>query len=104
MKRPETGPALVYTERVGSSNLSPPTTQRNVTRSVSSAISVAQRHLRLFQKPQKRPAGLGIQFLGIQRPVIVRVGGFETLLDDSKIFFLRKCSVVIGVGGGEFCC
>jgi hypothetical protein len=65
------------------------------------AVCRSQPHLFLFQKPQKSATGFGTQFLGIQRPVIVLVGGFETLLDDSEIFLLRECSVMIGVGSGE---
>ena len=76
---------------------------QRVIRDIScAAISLAQCHLPLLQKPQKSLAGPAIQFLGIQRPVIVPVGGFETLRDDGKVFFLRQRSVMIGVGGGEF--
>jgi hypothetical protein len=45
-------------------------------------------HLPLLQKPQKSLTSPGIQFLGIQRTVIIPVGGFEALLDDGKIFLL----------------
>jgi hypothetical protein len=76
--------------------------QRVIRDITCAAISLAQCHLPLLQKPQKSPAGPGAQFLGIQRPVIVPVGRFETLRDDGKVFFLRQRSVMIGVGGGEF--
>jgi|SRR4051812_10762796 hypothetical protein len=45
-------------------------------------------HLPLLQKPQKSLTSPAIQFLGIQRTVIIPVGGFEALLDDGKIFLL----------------
>ena len=48
--------------------------------------------LRLFQKPQKSLTGFCVQFLGIQRPIMIRICGSETLLDGREI--AKACTVI----------
>src|SRR5258708_24697390 len=57
--------------------------------------------LRLFQKSQKSLTGFCVQFLGIQRPIMIWICGSETLLDDREILVLRERSIVVRVGSGE---
>jgi hypothetical protein len=40
----------------------------------------------LLQQPQESAACAGAQFLGVQRPVVVGISRFETLLDDGEVF------------------
>ena len=56
--------------------------------------------LRLPQKPQKGAARAAIQFLGVERSVVIRIGGAETLLNDGKKFILGERTVMVGIGGG----
>ena len=44
-------------------------------------------------------AGGRLELLEIDRAVIVRVGGFELLLDDSQVLFLVQRAVIIRIGG-----
>src|ERR1700681_3450028 len=56
--------------------------------------------LRLFQKSQKSLTGFCVQFLGIQRPIMIWICGSETLLDDGEILVLRERSIVVRIGSG----
>ena len=58
-------------------------------------------HVRLSQKPQERLASRAVQFLGVQRPIMIRIGGAETLFDESQILVLCQRTVVIGIGRGQ---
>ena len=40
-----------------------------------------------------------LELLEIDRAVIVRIGGFELLLDDSQVLFLVQRAVIIRIGG-----
>ena len=62
-----------------------------------------QNGLYLSEQSQQRLAGPAAQFLGIERTVIVRVGGFELLLDDSQVLFLVQRAVIIRIGGLDLC-
>src|SRR5438128_9729343 len=56
---------------------------------------------RLFQKSQKSLTGFCVQFLGIQRTIMIWICGSETLLDDREILVLRERSIVVRIGSGE---
>ena len=45
---------------------------------------------------------LGVQLLGVQRPVMIGIRGIETLLDQREIFVLGEGAVVVRIGGGQF--
>src|SRR5437588_11638753 len=47
------------------------------------------------------PAGLGAQFLGIERAFAVRVGFFEQLFSQTYIFVLGNCAILVGIGIGH---
>src|ERR1700681_1401080 len=57
--------------------------------------------VRLFQKSQKSLTGFCVQFLGIQRPIMIWICGRETLLADGEILVLRERSMVDRIGSGE---
>jgi CHAT domain-containing protein len=57
-----------------------------------------------LQQPQQCLAGARAQFLFVQRPVIVAIGGFEPVLNRLQVLILRQRSVLVGVGGVEFSC
>jgi hypothetical protein len=46
-------------------------------------------------------AGRRLELLEIDRAVIVGIGGFELLLDDSQVLFLVKRAVIVRIGGLE---
>ena len=56
---------------------------------------------RLFQKAQKSPAGSAVQFLDVQRPIMVRIRGMKTLLNHGEIFILGESSVMVRIGRGQ---
>src|SRR5438105_4419926 len=57
--------------------------------------------VRLFQKLQKSLTGFRVQFLGIQRPIMIWICGTETLLDYREIFVLCERSIVVRIGSGQ---
>ena len=58
-------------------------------------------HSGLPQQSQERSSGGGIELLGIQSSILVRICRVEALFDHREIFVGRQRSIVIGVGGGE---
>ena len=57
--------------------------------------------LGLFHKPNERSAGTGIQFLCIQSPIVIWIGGAETLLDNGKVLVLRDSAVFVRIGRSQ---
>ena len=42
-----------------------------------------------------------VQFLGIQRPIMIWICGSETLLDGREILVLRERPIVVRIGSGQ---
>src|SRR5207249_9655459 len=56
---------------------------------------------RLLQEYHEGTACGTLELLGVNRPVIVRVGSLEALLNEREKFIFVQSSVVVGVGRGK---
>src|SRR5580693_508210 len=51
----------------------------------------------LYQQAQQGAAGRGLQLLGVDRPVVVRVGALESDFDEGEVLVLADRLVIVGV-------
>ena len=58
----------------------------------------------LFQQSQQRLTGRRRQLFGVDRAIVVRIGGLETLLDEREVFGLVERTILVGIRCGHGFC
>ena len=97
-----TGHGIVFLSRNRLRILLRPARRRLIDRALRAQPQMlTQGSPRLFQKSQQSLTSFGVQFLGVQRPIMIRIRGTETLLDHREIFVLGEGPIMIGISSGQ---